>query len=219
MVADALLARAPHLIPSRACRVRRRRRWRLGVHDEDTELRRRIVIRAHPRCELALAHRAVQSRRTAGAEHHRQKIEGGRVDVQRARRPPAKRELCLADVAAHVTIPKATSTFLGRARRSHRRAAVKCAIQPLDFLHRVVCIDGAHDRENRVPRVIEVPIKTQQGIARQRAQSGLTANAPASNAMLVVQQFVQSLRRHRRRIVSLAFRFLNDHLELTRELR
>ena len=99
------------------------------------------------------------------------------------------------------------------------RAAVKSAIQPLDFLHRVVCIDGAHDRENRVPRVIEVPIKTQQGIARQRAQSGLTANAPASNAMLVVQQFVQSLRRHRRRIVSLAFRFLNDHLELTRELR
>ena len=72
--------------------------------------------------------------------------------------------------------------------------------------------------EDRVPRPVEVLVEAQHVIARQTAQPLLAPDPPAPHAVLVVQQRVERLHRHRARIVLLALGFLDDHLELARQL-
>src|SRR5262249_18513989 len=65
---------------------------------------------------------------------------------------------------------------------------------------------------------IKVPIEADDVALTERAESGLAPDAPAPNAVPVVNELVQRLRRDRTRIVRLALRFLDDDLELATEL-
>src|SRR5205085_4541744 len=100
------------------------------------------------------------------------------------------RQLRLPDITGHLAIPEPARALFRRARRSRRRPTRKPAVKPLDLAHGIVRVDGADDREHRVPRVIEIAVERKQRIARQGTQSWLAANAPTPNAVFVVQQLV-----------------------------
>ena len=72
-----------------------------------------------------------------------------------------------------------------------RFAGRKRTILLVDGFQRVVGIDVTDDRQHRVAGMIEVPIEADECLARERAQARLASDAPATDAMTIVQQFGQ----------------------------
>ena len=66
--------------------------------------------------------------------------------------------------------------------------------------------------------MVVIAVERPERVARDLAQPRLAADAPAADAMAVVQQLVQRFGRHGRRIVRLSLRLLDDDLELARQL-
>src|SRR5687768_8215223 len=135
-----------------------------------------------------------------------------RVGVVAAWRAPSDRDLRLADIAGPLAIAKPGRAILARARAAVWSSRRQRAVAALRLAQRVVRIDVANDDENRVPRTVEVPVKRDQLLSRQRAESGLAPNPPAPDAVSVVQHLVQSLDREGVRVVGLSLRLLNDDL-------
>src|SRR4051812_32433874 len=94
----------------------------------------------------------------------------------------------------------------------------KMSIFPLHLGERDGRVNVSDDREDGVSRVIEVAVKTQDLIARERTQARLAPNAPTSHAVSVVQQLVERLRGDSAGIVRFALRFLDNDFELARKL-
>jgi hypothetical protein len=91
-------------------------------------------------------------------------------------------------------------------------------MQPLDVAHDPIRIDIAHHGEERLRGLIKVPVEANEVVARQRAESRLPADAPASNAVPIVQQLVQRFGGDRGWVVSLPLRLLDDDLQLFAKL-
>ncbi len=218
VVADFSVARGANLRPDRARSLRSGGGRRFGVRHEHADLRRRVVVRAHRRRETPLSHRAIESRRAPRAEHAGEQLEGGRVSVVRPRRAPAERELRLRDVAREVAIAEPPGAVFTRAGRTRRIAGGEAAVSTIDVREHCVGIDVADDREDCVAGAIKVAIEADHIVLSQRAQPRLAADAPAADAMPVVEQLVQRLRRDGRRVVGFALGLLDDHLELARQL-
>src|SRR3954468_18652484 len=68
IVLHSVLAQLAYLIPDDSRCDSGELRLGLGVHHEDTDVGRRVVVGADGRGQLLLSHRAIQSRRSAGSE-------------------------------------------------------------------------------------------------------------------------------------------------------
>jgi hypothetical protein len=161
---------------------------------------------------------AVEPRSAPRAEHRRGQVERRRVVVPRAGRAPPHRELRLLHVARELAVPEARRGPLRRSAVEGRRALGDVAVARLDLPQRVLRVDVAHHRQDGGARAIERAVEARHVTLREAAQSLLGADAPAAHAMLVVQQRIERLDRHRARVVELALRLLDDDLELPRQL-
>src|SRR5512133_757248 len=135
-----------------------------------------------------------------------------------SRRTPPERQLRLSDVACQLAIAKSRRPFFRRPTMTRRLPGRQRAVGTLDLSECNVGVDVADDRENGVPRMIEISIEANELFSRQRAQPRLPADAPTADTMAVMQQLIQRLRGHRAGIVRFALGFLNDDLELAPKL-
>src|SRR6185503_17083389 len=119
MEADALLTNAAQLVP----RCPRRRagdlRRRLGMDHEYSDLRWRVVVCAHRRRELPIAHGTVEPRGPPGTEYHGEQVQRRRIGMKRARRAPTEGKLRLANVAGPFAVAESIGTLLRGTGRAH----------------------------------------------------------------------------------------------------
>src|SRR4051812_40368561 len=111
--------------------------------------------------------------------------------MHRARRAPAEGELCLQNVALELAIPESGSAILAGTARARDGAGRQSAVSTLRFGQRVVGVDVTDDHQHRVLRMVERAVELPDGVGGESAQLLLAPDAPASNAVLVVQQLVQ----------------------------
>ena len=171
-----------------------------------------------PGDDAGLAERAVQPAAAARAEHRGGEIERRRVGVGGRHRTPAERELRLGDVAAqgagaHLLARRLFRRRIARGRR-RRPAGVGPAAEREHLVHRHV----AHDRHDGAPGHVAGGVVAPQVVAGEAGELRLVADAPAPDAVPVEHHLVQRLVCHRRGRIELALGFLDDHLELARQL-
>jgi hypothetical protein len=138
--------------------------------------------------------------------------------MRRSRRSPAERDLRLPDIARHFAKAEPRDTLLDLAGKARGFARGQRTVLSVHLLDGIVGIDVADDRQNGVAGMVEVAVEADERLARQRAEPWLASDAPPPDSVHVVEQLVQRLGRDGARIVGLALRFLDDHLELAREL-
>src|SRR5678815_4506320 len=109
---DTLVAHHADLIPDRAGRLPHRSGRHLGMHDEHTEIGGGVVVRVDRCGELALSYRAIEARRTSRSENAGRQIEQCSVVVHRGWRAPPEHDLCLRNVARHLTVATVSYTHL-----------------------------------------------------------------------------------------------------------
>ena len=189
-VGHTMLAHRAQLRPDGASRVGGPLGRRFGVDDEDPERGGRVVVCGHRRGELSFSHRAIQARGASPREHRREDVERRGVGVERAGRTPAKCHLRLPDVTRPFARTEAGCADFNRSGSVQRRAGGKCAVARLDIAHHVGEVHVADYGEYGVDGTVEVAVEVQHGITRERAQARLTTDAPATDAMPVVQQLV-----------------------------
>src|SRR4051812_4037742 len=138
--------------------------------------------------------------------------------MHRTRAAPRHGPLRLRDVPRELAVAETGAPGLLFARTARRLARRHRSVQPLHFGKSARGLHVANDHEYRVGGCVEVAVEAQQVVARQATQPLLASDAPAPNAMPVMQQLEQRLDSDGARIVRLAFGFLDDDLELAREL-
>ena len=211
-------ADARELVPRGAGALERALRLCRGVHDEDTEIHRHVLVGRYGRRELPVAHGAIEARRATGGRGRWRRHRGAaRRDARRAacaipRR--SRRARCRRSIRA----AGSRAAAVRRATVARHRRVGQRAVQPFHVAHRLISIDIADDREHRIGRPVVVAVEAVHMLARERAKAGLAPDAPAAHAMPVVQHLVQRLRGDGVRGVRLALRLLDDDLDLAGQL-